>query len=77
MSAASHDLRQRLAVFHPFGFPLSDKFAFFLCLCGFASGTVFPDGFVLLLEHFPPVADAQLIDSFGYKLLHMETVIDQ
>ena len=38
---------------------------------------MFFNRFVLGLKDFPAVAYAQLVDSLGNELLHVETVIDQ
>ena len=77
MAASGHDLRKCLAVLHPFRFPLSDKFPFGFRFRGLAACAMFFNRFVFGLKDFPAVAYAQLVDSLGNELLHVETVIDQ
>lgn len=61
MAASGHDLRKCLAVFHPFRFPLSDKFPFGFRFRGLAACAMFFNCFVLGIKDFPAVAYAQLV----------------
>ena len=77
MAAACHDLRPCLPVLHPFRLPFPDK----VLLCpgtrGLPSGTMSPDGLVLLREYLPTQADPHLVNGLRDKSLDMETVIDK